>query len=203
MNFCALQGTKVQDEERINTLLPLLLTLSYLIDDEEDIAPRFQSEGITVKDHLGISIMYDVALRDFETLEQDMLRIGTHYISSKKFKVNGPPVDRASILEDLYEQEYLFQQRKQKLMECYVEIYEHILDPIEQQRVAQIMVNLVALRPALDLGDSYFVASYQAHSQVLEAERELWRELINSHIDDQSFLRVMFKVKTRYFLVFD
>jgi hypothetical protein len=71
-------------------------------------------------------------------------------------------VDRASVLEDLYENELAFQKKKQRMLECYMEAYEHILDTVEQQRMAQIIVNLIAQRPIFDMNDSYFIASYQA-----------------------------------------
>ena len=135
-------------------------------------------------------------LKDFEKLEEELLRIGTLYISSKRFEKNkkrGPAVDHLSFLEDLFESELLFQKKKQKLLECYIEVYEHILDSAEQKRMAQAIINLIALRPLFDLDDNYFVPSYQAHVKVLEAELELWRELINSHIEDQSYIKTIFK----------
>ena len=83
-------------------------------------------------------------------------------------------------------------------------MYEHIVDPLEQRRIAQIIINLfgiftafffliAGLRPHYDFNDTYFVASYQAQIKVLEAQRELYRELINSHIEDQSFIKNIFK----------
>jgi hypothetical protein len=43
-------------------------------------------------------------------------------------------------------------------MECY----EHIVDPLEQQRLMQIITDISALRPRLNLTASYFKDSYEA-----------------------------------------
>jgi len=41
-------------------------------------------------------------------------------------------------------------------MECY----EHIAEPLEQQRLMQIVTDMMALRPRLNLGATYFRDSY-------------------------------------------
>lgn len=43
--------------------------------------------------------------------------------------------DRFTLLEDLYEMEFNFQFVKSKLLMVYLEAYEHICDPLEQQRM--------------------------------------------------------------------
>ena len=43
-----------------------------------------------------------------------------------------------------------------------MEAYEHITDPLEQQRLMQIITDLMARRPRLNLQATYFIDSYTA-----------------------------------------
>jgi hypothetical protein len=98
-----------------------------------------------------ILLFYNFSLfQDFEKLEQELLRVGTHYSSSKRFEKSrktGPSIEYLLFLEELYEQELLFQRKKQKILDCYLEIYEHIIDPLEQKRITQIIINLIGIFP--------------------------------------------------------
>ena len=77
--------------------------------------------------------------------------------------------DRFTLLEDLYEMEFNFQFVKSKLLMVYLEAYEHICDPLEQQRMMQIMTDLMAQRPRIDhCHSAYFLESYKADIKCLE-----------------------------------
>jgi hypothetical protein len=43
-------------------------------------------------------------------------------------------------------------------MECY----EHITDPLEQQRLMQVITDVMARRPRLNLQANYFIDAYDA-----------------------------------------
>jgi len=49
-------------------------------------------------------------------------------------------------------------------MECY----EHITDPLEQQKLMQIITNIMSRRPRLNLTANYFKDSYKAESACLD-----------------------------------
>jgi hypothetical protein len=71
-------------------------------------------------------------------LEEELLKIGSYYIEKHEFLVNTemekayPIVDRMSLLEDILNHELDFQFEKVQLIQCYMEAYEHISDPLEQ-----------------------------------------------------------------------
>lgn len=44
-------------------------------------------------------------------------------------------IDRAQMAIDLIEKEYNFQFSKVKLIEQYMEVYEHTVDPLESMRI--------------------------------------------------------------------
>jgi len=71
-----------------------------------------------------------------------------------------PIVDRLNILEEVFECELNYQKKKVVLALTYLECYEHISDLLEQQRMVQIIVDLMALRPKLNLSATHFKDSY-------------------------------------------
>ena len=66
---------------------------------------------------------------------------GSYFISKHEYLVNTeieqgyPLVDRMTLLEDILNSELDFQFRKVQLIQSYMEPYEHISDPLEQQRL--------------------------------------------------------------------
>lgn len=102
-------------------------------------------------------------------------------------------VDRISLLDELLEHELNFQVHKKELVLAYLEIYEHIFEPKIQKEVAQIIFNVMAERPLLDFEENYFVSSYKAHMKLLEAQYRLLRQLVATHIGQQSFMFQLYK----------
>ena len=49
-------------------------------------------------------------------------------------------------------------------MECY----EHVTDPLEQQRLMYIITDIMARRPRLNLNANYFVDAYDAEINCLQ-----------------------------------
>jgi hypothetical protein len=43
-------------------------------------------------------------------------------------------------------------------MECY----EHVTDPLEQQKLMQVITDIMARRPRLNLNANYFLDAYEA-----------------------------------------
>lgn len=76
-------------------------------------------------------------------LEQELVRIGSFYINRSEVlqdptdcKTSStsnrpyPVKDRLEVLDDLLSLEAEFQFKKVKLVQCYMECYEHICDPV-------------------------------------------------------------------------
>lgn len=72
------------------------------------------------------------------------------------------------MLSDLLSLEAKFQFKKVKLIQVYMECYEHISCPLEQQRLMQTIVNLMALKVRVNLQANYFEDAYQAEIKCLD-----------------------------------
>ena len=86
------------------------------------------------------------------------------------------------MLDQLLLCEARFQYRKVKLVMAYTECYEHIVDPLEQQRLMQIITDIMARRPRLNLQASYFMDAYEAEIECLEKQLELVKVIIEYQI---------------------
>ena len=98
----------------------------------------FVFEEVYVKDDFGIYIMYDAVLQDMKQMEDDLVKIGSYFIQKQEVLQDStvekpfPAKDRLEITHDLLIAEASFQYKKVKLIQCYLECYEHVCDPLEQ-----------------------------------------------------------------------
>lgn len=65
---------------------------------------------------------------------------------------------------------------------AYMECYEHIVDPLEQQRLMQIITDIMARRPRLNLNACYFKDAYAAEISCLEKQLELVQLLVDYQV---------------------
>ena len=90
---------------------------------------------------------------------------------------------------------------------AYLDVFEHICDPLEQQRIMQVMTDLMAQRPRIDYSTSnYFVESYKAEVVCFETHLRLIKEIIkfqvneekkhNKHIKD--YLQMAYRITNEY-----
>ena len=147
------------------------------------------TQEVWVKDDFNIYIMYECCLTDMQSLENDLLRIGSYYISkleelydSEVDKVMHKK-DRQQVLIDLLNCELDFQFKKVKLTELYMQCYEHICDPLEQQQLIQIIVDTMGRRPRLSLESLYFRDSYRAEVNCLNKQIELLETVIYDQME--------------------
>ena len=68
------------------------------------------------------------------------------------------------------------------LTQLYMEAYEHICDPVDQQRMMKAVTDLMARRPRLSLDSLYFRESYQAEFDCLDAQTALLEVYISNQI---------------------
>ena len=110
-----------------------------------------------VTDDFGVNVMYDAAFGDMRALEQEMLKIISFFINKIEpiaevdFRNIFPAVDRFSIVQEILACEESYQRAKLKLCLNYVECFEHTCDSLDQQRIIQIIVDLMARRPRINL----------------------------------------------------
>eukprot|EP00163_Fabomonas_tropica_P027994 TRINITY_DN5572_c0_g1_i1.p1 TRINITY_DN5572_c0_g1~~TRINITY_DN5572_c0_g1_i1.p1 ORF type:complete len:2221 (+),score=691.16 TRINITY_DN5572_c0_g1_i1:420-7082(+) len=153
----------------------------YIIDD---------NKILRVKDSNGVFVMYDAARDDLASVENELLRVGTHFIN-RHLDTNHPVedqshvADRLSMIADLWEAELWFQDGKRKVIDCYLEAYEHTLDPVEQERLRKVIVSLIHQRPRVDLEAQYFSESYASELVGLELHYKLLRQVMTSLIETE------------------
>lgn len=59
-----------------------------------------------------------------------------------------------------------------------MEVYEHTYDIVEQQRLLQIIVDIMAKRPRLNVDSTHFIDSYKSDIKYIDAMRELINEVV-------------------------
>lgn len=146
------------------------------------------SQEVFIKDDFNVYVMYECALTDMQILEAEMLRVGSFYISKLEELYDSEvdkivhKKDRQQVVNDMLKCESQLQFKKVMLTELYMECYEHIIDPVEQQRLIQIIVDLMARRPRLCLDALYFKDSYKAEMQCLDKLTELLDAIVQNQI---------------------
>jgi hypothetical protein len=107
------------------------------------------------------------------------VKIGKHeHLVNTECEKAYPHVDRITLLEDLLDKELDFQFEKVQIVQAYMETYEHISDPLEQQRLMQVVVDLMALRPRLNLSATYFMDSYDVEKLTMSKHTSLMKTMI-------------------------
>ena len=138
----------------------------------------------TVTDDAGISLMYETALTDMKALERELLKIMSFYINKLEpmtetdYRNVFPAIDRFAMLRELLVCEDQFHEAKLSLAFAYLECYEHTCDTLEQQRLIQIIVDVMAKRPRLNFEANHFLDSYSVEVQYLQTQCKLVREFI-------------------------
>lgn len=131
-----------------------------------------QLKEVYVKDDFGIYIIYDCVLQDMKFIEQELVKVGSYYLHRSEAlldperQIQGnrsyPFKDRLELIDDILKKESDFQYAKVKLIQVYLECYEHICDPLEQQKLMQVITDIMSRRPRLNLNSNYFVDAYDA-----------------------------------------
>lgn len=148
--------------------------------DREETEP-IDGDYIAITDGAGRRVLHEAALEDLECLELEMLTIGSYFIhkyeatSSDQREVAA--VDRAAVLYDLLFSETWFNTEKRDLLEVYLGIFEQTTDRQERHELAQRITDVIAMRPRLDLQESYFVEAYAASIMCLRSRTMLLKEL--------------------------
>lgn len=89
-----------------------------------------------------------------------------------------PSVDRFGMIKEALVLEENYQRAKLKLVFCYFECYEHTCDTVEQQRIIQVIIDIMAKRPRINLSANHFEDSYLSEIKLLETNTRLVREFI-------------------------
>ena len=144
-----------------------------------------------VTDDYGVNVMYDSTFADMRSLEQEMLKIVSFYINKleplqdRDLRNILPAIDRMGIMKEIIECEQQYQKAKLLLVIAYTECLDHTCDTLDQQRLIQIIVDLMAQRPRMNFLANHFRDSYKAEIDAFEAQTQIVREFINMQMDNE------------------
>ena len=147
------------------------------------------SDCYIVTDDYGFNVMYDCAFTDMRAVEQEVLKIVSFYINKvepmqdRDLRNVMPTIDRLGIIKEVLHYEELYQRAKLRLCLHYMECYDHTCDTLEQQRLIQIVVELMARRPRMNLAANHFKDSYRAEIDALETQAQIMKEFIRMQMD--------------------
>ena len=142
-----------------------------------------------VTDDYGFNLMYDCTFMDMRAVEQEVIKIVSFYINrvepmqDRDLRNVLPNVDRLAILKDVLEWEHKYQKAKLQLCLQYMECYEHTCDSLEQQRLIQIVVDLMAKRPRMNFAATHFKDSYRAEIDAFNTQTSIMKEFIRMQMD--------------------
>ncbi|KAL0969797.1 hypothetical protein UPYG_G00232430 [Umbra pygmaea] len=163
------------------------------------------------QDQRGLYVVYDVALKDLEELEDSLTLLGSYFIQRRSSKgAEGrakmqsesqssastdlqssswpqTDMDRGAVLLELWTWEAAFLESKVQLLNCYMEAYHHVSGPEERFSMAQVITDIMHRRPRLDLdmGAECLVQTYRAEMVCLQTHQQLIRAVLNSQIEHQ------------------
>ncbi|CAH8574297.1 unnamed protein product [Heterobilharzia americana] len=182
-----------------------------------------EEERIHVRDQIGYWIVYDCALDDFRELERDLLLIATSFIQKDKIvtvstnlKRNVPntprygedldiamyahcQVDRFGVLYDIWSNETAFQEAKKRLLDIYLEAYNHVISRDSRRLLAQTMTDLMYKRPRIDFSENYFVTAYRYECAILRQRTEIMRSVLTHQIlNEREYLKKVSTDKSEY-----
>lgn len=176
---------------------------------------HFRENNIYVQDEQGQFIIYDSAFEDFMDLEKELLLIGSHFLgcdsnngtSIKTFtndfslsEYSSQHVDRFGVLLDLWGNESSYLESKRILVDCFMEIYQHVICVKERKKLAQIITSFIYQRPRIDFSEEYFVTSYNSEKKLLNVYFQLVKSIVDEHIEDQrAFIKRLKRNETKEF----
>ncbi|EFC45917.1 predicted protein [Naegleria gruberi] len=167
------------EKATISDSLPLDVTYR---DDKYSLHLK---RDVVVRDANGLKVMYDSALSDYEELEERLLKIGSYFIERNQATHPKLQVDRFMVLESLLESETWYQDSKRKVIDCYMEAYEHCYEPKEQERLATAIMKVMRQTPKLNLESQYFSESYASEIICHELYHSLLKDIIKEQIKDE------------------
>jgi hypothetical protein len=161
-----------------------------------DFVEFTEGEEILVKDDFGVYIMYDWVETDMELLRDDILLTGSYFIKRQEPLTDAENterlnsvIDRISTLEMLMKYEAKFQYKKAQLLRLYMEAYEHMVDADkgsgEMVKFIQLITNIMAERPRLNLDSNSFEDSYKIELQILDKRLDLLRNVIRFQVSHE------------------
>ncbi|XP_062253462.1 uncharacterized protein LOC133962042 [Platichthys flesus] len=157
---------------------------------------------VHTQDQRGFYIVYDVALKDLDELEKELLLVGSHFIqrfrtekmaeeastsnqTADVHSCSGTDVDGVAVLLDLWTCETEFLESKVQLLNCYCEAYQHTAGAEERFALARVVTDIMHSRPQLDLTQDHFAQVYRAETDCLRSHQQLIKNVLDNQIENQ------------------
>lgn len=158
--------------------------------DEIEERPEFSEDKkiVRLKDSKGNYIIYDATISDMDQLENELGKIGSYYIHKREELIvdyettSDSMIDRSQILLDLFTKEFEFLYAKFELVNQLLFCYDNITDIIMQKSLIQMITDLIAQRPLLDLNFYYFNENYILETENLKKKTSFLKKLIYHQI---------------------
>lgn len=145
---------------------------------------------IVVHDQAGSIILYDAALQDLVEVQKQLLATVSHAIAYDRARMQNDNIDRWGELLNIFELEHQFQLAKAELLARLLECYEHSVDPKSLTKLSVKIMELIRLRPHLDLdsGVPHYGANYIKHTQILRSRADYYGSIIRSQMSREKQL---------------
>ncbi|ORY43775.1 hypothetical protein BCR33DRAFT_247997 [Rhizoclosmatium globosum] len=171
----------------------------------------FKKGYIEIKDQQGVSIIYDTALTDLQTLETELLKQATVFINNgyrgrttaggsffddlllkrdrskadiKDITFINPLVDRAQLLLELLDCEVKYQNAKVEVVNAYMDVFEHTTSYADIKKLGQVLTNLIFSRPDIDFSATYFSRDYAFATKNLHIQAAMVTSLVSRTIEN-------------------
>ncbi|KAJ3313302.1 hypothetical protein HDV04_002286 [Boothiomyces sp. JEL0838] len=134
----------------------------------EDIRVMHDNK-IYITDKKGIHFIYDVALKDLEAFEDEMLKVLTQYINCPESVIDpmNPNLDRVQFMLEYYEAYHEYHYAKIQTINCYLEAFENTVTVKKSKEIAQIIANILYSKPIFDFEAKNF------HKSLITAKQSL------------------------------
>ena len=156
--------------------------------DEIDELPEYIDKIIKIKNNKGNYIIYDATLNDLKILEEELGKIGTHFIQKQEVlvvntdNVPNPFIDRSQVILDLYQHEFDFLYSKYEVISELMTIYDNNSEIVMQKSIMQKVIDLMASRPLFDLDFQYFTNNYLMEIELNRKKASFLHALIDYQV---------------------
>uniref|UniRef100_H3BDV7 DUF4549 domain-containing protein n=1 Tax=Latimeria chalumnae TaxID=7897 RepID=H3BDV7_LATCH len=159
---------------------------------------------IHTQDQRGVYIIYDLAIKDLQELENQLLLVASQYIEKHRTSFFSPQdlsrsrgnhVNASNELNGTHAELFSIRifltnlvsclKNMEQLLDSYFEAYQHVLDPEERFALAQVVTDIMHRRPRFDFNHGYFLDLYKDECICLRLHLQLIRGILNAQIDEQ------------------
>ena len=69
-----------------------------------------------------------------------------------------------------------------QLFDTYFEAYNHVTDPTERHKLAQVLANIMHRKPRFDFDADYFIKTFRLECACLRLETQLVKSILDAQV---------------------